>query len=98
MLLSSAIVRWPVRSRMNDQLLSLARPSLCLIAKPPNVRDRVRLIPAFSRSEISQPVGCPRGPLPENNGAVRHEDVESIAGVDSQLALRFARDDDLMLG
>ena len=98
MLLSSPILRCPARSRMCDELLSVTRSRLCFIAQPAHEGDGIRVVPASTGSQPSQPVRWPGGSLAQDDHAVGDADVQPISRLDPKIAARFTGDDDLVLG
>jgi len=83
---------------MGNELLSVTRSRRCFIAQSADEGDRIRVVPASTGSQPSQPVRRPRRPLAENDRVVRHDDVEPVAGLDPELPSSLAGNHDLVLG
>lgn len=98
MLLSSPILRCPAKSRMCDELLSVTRSCLCFVAQPADEGDGIRVVPASTGSQPSQPVRWPGRSLAQDDHAVGDADVEPVARLDPEFTARLAWDDDLVLG
>jgi hypothetical protein len=71
---------------------------LPFISKAADVRHRIRLIPAASRSQTTQPVRWPGRSLAQDDHAVGDADVQTISRFDPEIAACFTGDNDLVLG
>ena len=98
MLLSSPILRCLAKCGMCDELLSITGSRLCFVAQSANEGDGIRVVPASTGSQPSQPVRWPGRSLAQDDDVVRHHDIEPVAGLDPELAARLAGDHDLVLG
>jgi len=83
---------------MRDQLLSLTGAGFGLVTQSSDVGDGLRLIPAATSGQATEPIGRTPGPLTQNDRVVGDLDIQPIPGFDPKLAPHGARDRDLMLG
>jgi len=71
---------------------------LPLISKSTDIGHRVRVVPALAGGEAAQSIRRSGWSLSQDDRIARHDDVEAIARLDTKIAPRLARNDDLVLG